>query len=74
VLSRWIFVFGRCLLPAPFPRMIIGGVMRLISGCWSSIVCRRIANRSFNSLRAAIAKGRGRKLVSACRAHSEVAW
>src|SRR3954462_3249080 len=30
--SRWTFVFGRCLEPAPLPRRIIGGGMRLTSG------------------------------------------
>ena len=56
--SRWIFVFGRCLEPAPLPRVIIEGVIRLTSGCWSSTVWRRTAKRSFASSSAAIAEGR----------------
>src|SRR5436190_15066670 len=56
--SLCTLVFGRCLEPAPLPRVHIGGVMHLTSGCWLSTVWRRIAKRSFASSRAAIAEGR----------------
>jgi hypothetical protein len=34
--SLCTLVFGRCLVLAPLPRVFIGGIMRLTSGCWSS--------------------------------------
>jgi len=45
-------------VPAPLPRIIIRGSMRLTRGFYSSTVWRRIANRSFDSSRAAIAEER----------------
>src|SRR5438046_10391649 len=42
--SRWTLVLGRCLLPAPLRRWLIGGVIRLTSGCSSSIIAGRIAD------------------------------
>ena len=56
--SLWTLVLGRCLLPAPLPRWLIGGVIRLTSGCCSSIVCSRIANCSLASSSATSADGR----------------
>src|SRR5271169_2066034 len=41
--SLCTLVFGRCLVPAALPRVFIGGVMRLTSGCWLSTVWRRMA-------------------------------
>src|SRR5438045_4233319 len=44
--SHCTFVFGCCLAPAPLPWVIIGGVMHLTNGCWSSTVWSHIANCS----------------------------
>src|SRR5438045_8554201 len=56
--SRCTFVFGHCLVPAPLPRVIIGVVMLLTNGCWSSPVWSRKAYRIFDSTRAASHEGR----------------
>jgi hypothetical protein len=56
--SLCTLVFGRYLELAPLPRVFIGGVMHLTSGCWSSTIWRRIAKCSFASSRATIAEGR----------------
>ena len=56
--SLCTLVFGRYLVLARLPRVFIGGVIRLTSGCWSSTVWRCIAKCSFASSRAAIAEGR----------------
>ena len=57
-LSLCTLVFRRCLMLALLPQVFIRGVIRLTSGCWSSTIWRRIAKRSFASLRAAIVEGR----------------
>jgi hypothetical protein len=56
--SLCTLIFGRCLVLVLLPRVFIGGVIRLTSGCWLLTVWRRIVKRIFASLRAAIAEGR----------------
>src|SRR5438045_5004407 len=56
--NHWTFVLGHCLEPVPLPQVIIGGWMHLTSGLCSLTVWSCIANRSFDSSRAAIDEGR----------------